>query len=88
MFYRFLANSEHRDWLRFLWYENNDPDQPVAIYRIRAHVFGNKPSPAFATFGLRKAVQNADEDMKQFLNRDFYVDDALTCIVNYQDNRL
>ena len=80
MFYRFLVNIEHRDWLRFLWYENNDPSQPEAIYRMRVHVFGNKPSPAVATYGLHRAVQDADDDVKQFVKRDFYVDDALTSL--------
>ncbi|XP_052762297.1 uncharacterized protein LOC128204936 [Mya arenaria] len=41
------------------------------------HVFGNCASLAVATYGLRKSVQNADKEV-QDLNRNFYVDDALT----------
>ena len=41
------------------------------------HVFGNSPSPAVATFGLRNCVATADEDVKKFVLNNFYVDDAL-----------
>ena len=78
MFYRFFVNDDHRDFLRFYWYQNNDPNLPLVEYRMTVHVFGNRPSPAVATYGLRRAVQGADLDVVQFVQRDFYVDDALT----------
>ncbi|XP_060596551.1 uncharacterized protein LOC132750565 [Ruditapes philippinarum] len=78
MFYRFRVSTKHRDFLRFFWYSENNPDKDLTEYRMCVHVFGNSASPAVATYGLRKAVQTADEDVKQFVQRDFYVDDALT----------
>lgn len=27
MFYRFLVTEDHRDFLRFFWYRNNDPKE-------------------------------------------------------------
>lgn len=42
-----------------------------------ADVFGNSPSPAIATYGFRKTVENADEDVKDFVNCNFYVNDGL-----------
>ena len=33
---------------------------------MKAHVFGNSPSPAVATYGLRKCVEGADEDVKKY----------------------
>ena len=42
------------------------------------HVFGNCASPAIATYGLNKAVEKADDDVKEFVKSNFYVDDALT----------
>lgn len=77
MFYRFRVDEDHRDFLRFYWYRENDPDDILVEYRMRAHVFGNSPSPAIATYGIRKTVENADEDVKDFVNRNFYVDDGL-----------
>ncbi|CAE1295029.1 unnamed protein product [Acanthosepion pharaonis] len=56
MFYCFLVKREHRDFLRFLWYKDNDPDKEIVEYRMKVHVFGNSPSPAVATYCLRKSV--------------------------------
>ena len=48
------------------------------------HVFGNKPSPSVATYGLRKTVENCGKqyghDVKEFINRNFYVDDGLVSL--------
>ena len=48
---------------------------------MRVHVFGNSPSPAVAIFGLRRAARdketNFGSDARQFIERDFYVDNAL-----------
>ncbi|XP_052783285.1 uncharacterized protein LOC128219515 [Mya arenaria] len=43
-------------------------------------VFGNSPSPAIATYGLRKSVEHSDSDVTKFVAHDFYVDDALTSL--------
>ena len=77
MFYRFLVREDHRDFLRFFWYRNNDPDDELMEYRMRVHVFGNTPSPAVATFGFRHIVRDADSDVRKYVNENFYVDDGL-----------
>ena len=82
MFYCFLVEEQHRDYLRFFWYADNDPDQRFIEYRMRVHVFGNKPSPSVASYGLQKIAEiSKDEygaDVQQFITNDFYVDDGLT----------
>ena len=81
MFYSFYVNPEHRDYLRFLWYKDNDPQKQVIEYRMNVHLFGNGPSPAVATFGLRKTAVEGEEkygeEVKDFVHRNFYVDDGL-----------
>ncbi|KAK3082438.1 hypothetical protein FSP39_009290 [Pinctada imbricata] len=77
MFYSFYVRSDHRDYLRFFWYANNDPNSDLIEYRMRVHVFGNTPSPAVATYGLRKTVEKSDTDVKDYVTKNFYVDDAL-----------
>ena len=62
MFYSFYVLDGHRDYLRFLWYEDNDFDKSMIEYRMCVHVFGNSPSPAIATYGLRKTVQGYEAD--------------------------
>ncbi|KAM6893967.1 protein NLRC3-like [Xenentodon cancila] len=81
MFYSFVVRKDHQDFLRFLWYEDNDLSKEVVDYRMRVHVFGNSPSPAVAIFGLRMAAREAEYeygvDARRFIERDFYVDDGL-----------
>ncbi|XP_061432402.1 uncharacterized protein LOC133358195 isoform X1 [Lethenteron reissneri] len=81
MFHCFIVREDDRNYLRFLWYHNNNVDDRFVEYRIKVHVFGNSPSPAVATYGLRRTVQAGEgefgKDAKRFVERDFYVDDAL-----------
>ena len=59
MFHCFIVREDHRNYLRFLWYKDNDLEKELIEYRMRVHVFGNCPSPAVATLGLRKTAQAA-----------------------------
>lgn len=81
MFYGFYVEEKHRNFLRFLWFKDNDPNKELTEFRMCVHVFGNTPSPAVATYGLRKCVEAVDKqgqtDVKAFVERDFYVDDGL-----------
>ncbi|XP_060571866.1 uncharacterized protein LOC132730037 [Ruditapes philippinarum] len=78
MFYSFRVQESHRNYLRFFWFKDNDPTNVLVEYQMAKHVFGNSPSPAIATYCLRKSVDNSDEDIRVFVNRDFYVDDGLS----------
>ncbi|XP_034076932.1 uncharacterized protein LOC117549272 [Gymnodraco acuticeps] len=81
MFHCFVVKKEHRDFLRFLWYRNNDLDSDIVEYRMRVHVFGNSPSPAVAIYGLRRAAREEENDFggdaRRLVEREFYVDDLL-----------
>ncbi|XP_076879123.1 uncharacterized protein LOC143527737 [Brachyhypopomus gauderio] len=81
MFHCFVVREDHRDYLRFLWYRNNDPRNDIIEYRMRVHVFGNSPSPAVAIYGLRRAAKQGEaefgSDTRQYVERHFYVDDGL-----------
>lgn len=50
-------------------------------YRMKVHVFGNSPSSAVAIHCLRHAAEEGErefgKDARQFVERDFYVDDGL-----------
>ena len=84
MFYAFHVNPEHKNLLRFLWFKNNDPRQEIIDYRMTVHLFGNGPSPAVATFGMRKTAEDGEEvygeKTKEFICNNFYVDDGLTSL--------
>ncbi|XP_033755752.1 uncharacterized protein LOC117338505 [Pecten maximus] len=77
MFYNFQVPEVQRRFLRFLWHKNNDLSEPLVEYQMTRHVFGNTASPAVANFGLRKAVENSDQDVQNLVGKDFYVDDGL-----------
>ena len=51
---------------------------------MNVHLFGNGPSPAVATFGLRKTAADSEEkfggEAAQFVRRNFYVDDGLASL--------
>ncbi|XP_073668774.1 uncharacterized protein [Paramisgurnus dabryanus] len=81
MFHCFLVRPEDRNFLRFFWYGNNDPEQNIMEFRMKVHIFGNSPSPAVAIYGLRQAAKETETefgtDVLKFIERDFYVDDGL-----------
>jgi hypothetical protein len=81
MCHSFTVKEEHRDFLRFLWYNDNHPDGAVIEYRMKVHLFRNTSSPAVAAFGMRKTAQVEEarfgSDAREFVERDFYVDDGL-----------
>ena len=84
MFYGFLVKEGHRNFLRFLWYRDNDPSKDLIEYRMRVHVFGNSPSPAIATYGLHLIAGESESqfgsDIREFIEKDFYVDDGLVSL--------
>ncbi|XP_075534566.1 uncharacterized protein LOC142568565 [Dermacentor variabilis] len=88
MFYCFLVRDDHRNYLRFLCFRNNIYSD-VVEYRMKVHVFRNSPSPAVVTYGLRRTAREGEEefgsDVRQFIERDFYVDDGLKSLYNDND---
>ncbi|KAK3523877.1 hypothetical protein QTP70_013679, partial [Hemibagrus guttatus] len=81
IFHSFLVKEEHRDYLRFLWFQDHNLDGDIVEYRMRVHVFGNCPSPSVAVYELKRtAVEGEQEygsDARLFIERHFYVDDGL-----------
>ena len=82
MFHSFHVDPKHQNFLRFLWFKDNDPSKRIIDNKMTVHLFGNRPSPAIATFGLRKTADDGEEkygkETRDFVHRNFYVDDGLT----------
>ena len=89
MFHNFMVSEEHRDYLRFLWFQDGDMNKPIVTYRMNVHLFGAVSSPGCANFGLRKTAQEGErefgEDIANFLRNDFYVDDGLRSVKTTED---
>jgi len=81
MFHSFHVNPEHRDFLRFLWFKDNNLNGQICEYRMNDHLFGAVSSPGIANFGLRSTAESGQEQFGQeaanVLQNDFYVDDGL-----------
>lgn len=89
MFYCFVVREDHRDYLRYLWYENNDLAKNIVEFRMKVHVFGNSPSPAVAIYCMRRAAQQGEQEhgsqARQFVERQFYIDDGLTSVATPEE---
>ena len=76
MFYRVRVPVDDSNYLRFLWFPDNDLTEPPQQYRLNVHVFGAKSSPSCANFALRSTVSKSDE-VNNCILKNFYVDDVL-----------
>ncbi|XP_060596015.1 uncharacterized protein LOC132750093 [Ruditapes philippinarum] len=83
MFHQFKVHEAHRNYLKFLWWSDDNMSQPVTL-RMCVHLFGATSSPACANFGLKQvATDNESEfgkDVADFLRNNFYVDDGLKSV--------
>jgi hypothetical protein len=81
-FHQLHVDEDHRDYMRFFWFKDNDPEKELAEYRANVHIFGNTSSPAVASFSLRSCADSAgpevSEEAKVYMQDDFYVDDGCT----------
>ena len=81
MFHAFYVPQDQTNLLRFFWFSENNPSKDIVPFRAKVHIFGNKPSPAIATFALKYTTLHPDAQSKSeacnFIRDNFYVDDAL-----------
>ncbi len=79
MFYQIKVPKHHRDYLRFFWYPQNNPNLTPIEYRLKVHVFGAISSPAVANFALKQAPKYTDcsPEATSCISDQFYVDDLL-----------
>ena len=89
MFHQFHVAPEDQDYLRFLWWEGGNLDQPPSVFRMRVHLFGAASSPGCANFGLKHLAAQGKSKFSpatvKFIQRNFYVDDGLTSVDSDQE---
>ena len=56
MYNQCMVSPEHRDTLRFLWWEDGDLNNEITIYRMNTHLFGGIWSPSAANYILKKTA--------------------------------
>ncbi|XP_072043021.1 uncharacterized protein [Amphiura filiformis] len=62
MFYQVRVPQDDSDMLRYLWWPNGDTAQDLKTYRMRVHVFGATSSPSVASYALKKAANDNEQD--------------------------
>ena len=84
MFYQVNVNIEHRNLLRFLWWEDRDVEKPLVEYRMTVYLFGAVSSPGCSNFALKTAADDFEEECgneaAEFVRHEFYVDDGLKSV--------
>ncbi|XP_071043841.1 uncharacterized protein [Parasteatoda tepidariorum] len=82
VFPQLSVTKEDRDFLRFLWWQNEE-DKKCKIFRHARVVFGVTSSPFLLAYVIRYHIRNDhdnDEDFKKRLLQSFYVDNSLTSV--------
>ncbi|XP_059085596.1 uncharacterized protein LOC131882466 [Tigriopus californicus] len=67
----FSVPKEDRNFMRFFWFQGNNPNEDLVEYRI----FGNRPSSAVTTFALRVTCRGLEAS---YLAGTFIEDDGLS----------
>ncbi|XP_068238508.1 uncharacterized protein [Palaemon carinicauda] len=89
MYHQVLVNEEHRNLLRFLWFDNHDLDGDIVQYRMTVHLFGARSSPSVANYALKAAADRfkdkTTEKAAEFIKEHFYVDDGLKSVATVEE---
>ena len=86
MFHQVAVPEKQRDALRFLWWQDGDPNKTTEVYRMTRHIFGGIWCSSAATYALKKtATDNSNSfsaNVLQAAERSFYVDDMLHSVAS------
>ena len=84
MCHQLHVNPEHRNFLRFFWWDSGSIDSDPEECRMTVHLFGVTSSPGCANFALKKVASDfghlCGEEAANFLKNDFYVADGLKSV--------
>ena len=60
MFYIVKISKSDSNYLRFLWFPDNDLNKEPIQYILKVHVLGGKSSPSCSNYALRFTVQRSN----------------------------
>ena len=88
MFHQVKVDGIHRDYLRFLWWDDENFDSDPVEYRMTVHLFGATSSPGCANFALKTTANHykgvCGKEAADFVRKDFYVDDGLKLVASVE----
>ena len=78
MFHQVKVPKDQCRSLKFLWWDDSDPDKKIIDYEMTARMFGGTSSPSCSNFALRSTTNNSErqygKEITQILERSFYVE--------------
>ena len=81
LYYQCVVKKSDQDFLRFLWYKDNDFSKPIVINKMTRLSFGLLPAQSTALYCLEKMIlDNATKASMSTITtalKSFYVDDGL-----------
>ena len=84
MFHQVKVDVEHRDLLRFLWWDDPEMKRDPVEFHMTVHLFGATSSPGCVNFALKTTADQYEEscgrEAADFVRRNFYVDDGLKSV--------
>ena len=88
MFQQVKIDVEHRNLLRFLWWDNPELKGDPVEFCMTVHSFGATSSPRCATFALKTTAdqyeKTCNRPVADFIRRNFYVDDGLKSVQSFE----
>ena len=88
MFNQVKVDGIHRDYLRFLWWDDENFDSDPVEYRMTLDLFGATSSPGCANFALKTTANHYEgvcgKKAADFIRKDFYVDDGLKSVASVE----
>ena len=83
IFHQIRVNAKDANVLHFLWRVN--PQFNIEDYIMLVHAFGKIDSPYCANWALRNTSTNSELDVKNAIERNFYMDNFLKSLSNVDD---
>ena len=84
MFFQVLVSNDHRNLLRFLWWQDWDLRKEPVDHEMCVHVFGGTSSPSCSNYALKRtSIDGKDQfglEAAKTLQNNFYVDDLLKSV--------
>lgn len=90
MFHQVRVNEEHRDYLRFLWWDQGDTSKDPVESRMTMHLFGAGSSPGCTNLALKTTAEENERKFRtetaEFLSKNFYVDNGLKSVKTVEED--
>ena len=84
MFFQVLVSDDHRNLLRFRWWQDGDLRKEPVDHEICVHVFGGTSSPSCSNYVLKRTSIDGKYQFglkaTKTLQNNFYVDDLLKSV--------